>query len=154
MKQSGYLQWAVENTKTVWWHDSAEPREIERGIQRGAIGATTNPFLSHLALSLNKDAWAKEMGRVLSEQMEPERKAEQLMSIAIKHAAKQFESQHEKRYRTLLENVKENKVFQRQQPKKWKCLNCGYIFEGTAPPQQCPACKHPQAYFEILAENY
>jgi len=96
MKQSGYLQWALENTKTVWWHDSAEPHEIERGIQRGAIGATTNPFLSHLALSLNKDAWAKEVGSVLSEQMEPERKAEQLMSIAIKHAAEQFESQHEK----------------------------------------------------------
>ncbi|MCP4256473.1 MAG: hypothetical protein GY774_02975 [Planctomycetes bacterium] len=96
MKQTGYLQWAVENTKTVWWHDSAEPSELERGIQRGAVGATTNPFLSHLALSLNKDAWAKEMGSVLSEQAEPERKAEQLMSIAIKHAAKQLESQHEK----------------------------------------------------------
>ncbi|MBC8471224.1 MAG: hypothetical protein H8D56_17315 [Planctomycetes bacterium] len=96
MKQTGYLQWAVENTNTVWWHDSAEPSEIERGIQRGAVGATTNPFLSHLALSLNKDTWAKEVGRVLSEQAEPERKAEQLMSIAIRHAANQFEIQYEK----------------------------------------------------------
>jgi len=96
MKQTGYLQWAVENTDTVWWHDSAEPIEIERGIQRGAVGATTNPFLSHLALSLNKNAWAKEVDRVISEQAEPERKAEQLMSIAITHAANQFESQHEK----------------------------------------------------------
>jgi len=96
MKQTGYLQWAVENTKTVWWHDSAEPSEIERGIQRGAIGATTNPFLSNLAVSLNKDAWAKEVNRVLSEQTEPERKAEQLMSIAITHAANQFEQEYEK----------------------------------------------------------
>jgi transaldolase len=96
MKQMSYLQWAVENTKTEWWHDSAEPSEIDRGIQRGAVGATTNPFLSNLAVSLNKDAWAKEVDGVLSEQMEPERKAEQLMSIAITHAANQFEQQYEK----------------------------------------------------------
>ena len=57
MKQQ-YLRWVIDNTKTVWWHDSAEPSEVERGIRRGAIGATTNPFLSHLALSKNKDAWA------------------------------------------------------------------------------------------------
>ena len=75
MKQAGYLQWAIENTKTVWWHDSAEPSELERGIRRGAVGATTNPFLSHLALSLNKDVWSKEVDKVLSEQAEPERKA-------------------------------------------------------------------------------
>ena len=56
MKQTGYLKWAIENTKTVWWHDSAEPGELERGIRRGAVGATTNPYLSHLALSRNKDA--------------------------------------------------------------------------------------------------
>jgi transaldolase len=96
MKQASYLQWAVENTKTVWWHDSAEPSEIERGIQRSAVGATTNPFLSHLALSRNTDAWAGEVDSVLSEQMEPERKAEKLMSIAITHAANQFEQQYEK----------------------------------------------------------
>ncbi len=96
MKQAGYLQWAVENTKTVWWHDSAEPSEIERGIQRGAVGATTNPFLSHLALFLNKDTWAKEVDMVLSEQAEPERKAEQLMSIAIRHAANQFDQKYKK----------------------------------------------------------
>ena len=96
MKQTSYLQWAVENTKTVWWHDSAEPSEIERGIQRGAVGATTNPFLSNLALSLNKDAWAKEVDSVLSEQAGPERKAEQLMSIAITHAANQLKFQYEK----------------------------------------------------------
>jgi transaldolase len=95
MKQTGYLQWAVENTNTVWWHDSAEPSELERGIQRGAIGATTNPFLSHLALFLNKDAWAEEVDRVLSEHAEPERKAEQLMGIVITHAAKQLEFRYE-----------------------------------------------------------
>jgi transaldolase len=95
MNKTGYLQWAVENTRTVWWHDSAEPKELELGIQRGAIGATTNPFLSHLAVSKNKDAWADEVKSVLSNCSEPERKAEALMSIAISHAAKQLEPQYE-----------------------------------------------------------
>jgi transaldolase len=101
MKQTGYLQWAIENTKTVWWHDSAEPAEVERGIRRGAIGATTNPFLSHLALSRNKDAWSGEIDNVLSEDLESERKAERLMSIAITHAAHQFEPQYEKSARWM-----------------------------------------------------
>lgn len=101
MKQTSYLQWAIEKTKTVWWHDSAEPGELERGIQRGAIGATTNPSLSHLALSLNKEAWAKEINNVLSEHPEPERKAEELMSVAITHAAQQLEPQYEKSARRM-----------------------------------------------------
>ena len=96
MKQAGYLQWTIENTRTVWWHDSAEPGEIERGIRRGAIGATTNPYLSHLALSRNKDAWSGQIDNVLSEGLESERKAERLMSIAITHAAHQFEPEYEK----------------------------------------------------------
>ncbi|MFC1636230.1 transaldolase family protein [Planctomycetota bacterium] len=96
MKQTGYLQWAIEETKTVWWHDSAEPGELQLGIQRGAIGATTNPFLSYLALSRNKEAWAQEIDGVLSEDLEPERKAERLMGIAITHAAQQLQSEYEK----------------------------------------------------------
>ena len=99
MKKMGYLQWALENTNTVWWHDSAEPSELERGIRRGAIGATTNPFLANLALSRNKNAWADEIDNVLSEHLEPERKAEQLMSIAITRAAHQLEPQYEKKRR-------------------------------------------------------
>lgn len=101
MKQSGYLSWAINNTRTVWWHDSAEPSELELGIQRGAIGATTNPYLSHLALSMNKEAWAKEITGVLSEHLEPETKAEKLMGIAITHAAKQLESEYEKSAGTM-----------------------------------------------------
>jgi transaldolase len=96
MTQMGYLQWAVEKTRTVWWHDSAEPGELELGIQRGAVGATTNPFLSNLALSRNKAAWAREINRVLSEKMEPERQAENLMRIAITHAAKQLKTHYDR----------------------------------------------------------
>jgi transaldolase len=96
MKQQSYLLWAIENTKTVWWHDSAEPGELELGIHRGAIGATTNPFLSHLALFRNKDLWADEIEDVLTDDLEPEIKAERLMSVVISHAASQLEPQYER----------------------------------------------------------
>jgi rubrerythrin len=64
------------------------------------------------------------------------------------------EKGHEKRYRALLENIKNNKVFKRERATKWRCRNCGYIHEGNEAPKNCPACLHPQAYFELLAENY
>jgi len=61
---------------------------------------------------------------------------------------------HESRYRKLINNIANNEVFKRKTPAKWHCTNCGYIFEGTEPPRECPACKHPQSFFEVLAENY
>lgn len=74
--------------------------------------------------------------------------------------AKQFkeiaevEEKHETRYRKLLKNLKDGKVFKKDQVVKWHCRNCGYVHEGMEAPAQCPSCKHPQAYFELLAENY
>jgi rubrerythrin len=61
---------------------------------------------------------------------------------------------HESRYRKLIENVTRGEVFKKQTKVKWHCANCGYVFEGTEAPKLCPACKHPQAYYEVLAENY
>jgi rubrerythrin len=61
---------------------------------------------------------------------------------------------HESRYRKLIENVTKKEVFKKDKAVKWHCLNCGYIFEGAKPPKLCPACLHPQSYYEILAENY
>lgn len=75
------------------------------------------------------------------------------IASSFKNIAK-VESHHEKRYRSLLENVKEDKVFKRDTSMNWKCRNCGFIYEGTEPPQMCPACQHPQSYYELLAENY
>jgi rubrerythrin len=66
----------------------------------------------------------------------------------------EVEEKHEKRYRKLLANVKDGKVFKKDEPVKWKCRNCGYVHEGKEAPKACPACAHPQAFFEILAENY
>ena len=61
---------------------------------------------------------------------------------------------HESRYRKLVSNLTNGEVFKKKAPTKWHCANCGYIFEGPEAPQQCPACKHPQAFYEVLAENY
>jgi len=66
----------------------------------------------------------------------------------------EVEEAHEKRYLKLLENIKNGTVFKKSSPVKWKCRNCGYIHEGTEPPELCPACAHPRAYYEELAENY
>ena len=64
------------------------------------------------------------------------------------------EKNHQRRYEKLLNNLEEGKVFKRKEVKKWKCLNCGYIYEGEEPPKVCPACNHPQSYFEIWIETY
>lgn len=64
------------------------------------------------------------------------------------------ERQHEKRYRDLLANVMEGRVFKKDGRVKWKCRNCGYVHEGEKAPEVCAACAHPQAYFEVLGENY
>jgi len=64
------------------------------------------------------------------------------------------EAYHERRYRKLLENVEKNKVFKKDKPVKWKCRNCGYVHEGTDAPKVCPACQHPQSYYEVWMENY
>jgi len=64
------------------------------------------------------------------------------------------EQQHEKQYRAFIENIANNNVFYREQPAIWYCANCGYIHEGTEPPNKCPACAHAQAYFHLLAENW
>ena len=61
---------------------------------------------------------------------------------------------HELRYRKLISNVAGNEVFKKKATTKWHCINCGYVFEGQEAPQECPACKHPQSYYEVLAENY
>jgi rubrerythrin len=78
----------------------------------------------------------------------------------FKDVAKSFEEiaeveeQHEKRFRKLLENVANGMVFKRADKVSWKCRNCGYIHVDKEPPKICPACQHPQSYYELLAENY
>lgn len=61
---------------------------------------------------------------------------------------------HESRYRKLINNIANNEAFKRKTPVKWHCINCGYVYEGTEAPKECPACRHPQSYYEVLAENF
>lgn len=65
-----------------------------------------------------------------------------------------IEKEHEERYLTLLKNVEEKKVFKKDKPVVWICSNCGYKFTSDSAPTGCPVCAHPQAYFELVAENY
>ncbi|HPH15705.1 MAG TPA: rubrerythrin family protein [Bacteroidales bacterium] len=64
------------------------------------------------------------------------------------------EVEHEKRYLRLLENVKSEKVFEKDEATRWKCTNCGYVHDGKKAPEKCPACQHPKAYFQVKEENF
>jgi len=94
MKQE-YLRWAIENTPTVWWNDSIEPGELARGISRGAVGATSNPFLSNVALGANRQSWSGEIEAALAPHPKGEEKAEALMRIAVTHAANDLRPHYE-----------------------------------------------------------
>jgi rubrerythrin len=72
----------------------------------------------------------------------------------VLEAIARVEEQHEKRFRALLKNLQEGKVFERDEEVAWKCRNCGYIHTGKKAPEVCPACKHPQAHYELRAENW
>ncbi len=65
-----------------------------------------------------------------------------------------IEKRHEERYRALLKNVEQEEVFKKSSVKVWECRNCGHIVVGEKAPEICPVCAHPQAYFEVMADNY
>jgi len=75
------------------------------------------------------------------------------VAIAFRKIA-EVEKHHEARYLKLLDNIEKNRVFEKEEKTSWKCNNCGYIHEGASAIELCPACIHPQAHFEVLAENY
>ena len=64
------------------------------------------------------------------------------------------EARHRDRYLALEKNIRDGKVFKREKSVRWICRNCGYVHEGSEAPNTCPACAHPQSYYEVLAENY
>jgi len=82
-----YLTWLTRCTRTRWWHDSADPSELERGLQRGAVGVTTNPYLAHLALAGNRQRWAREIEAAIASTQSAEARAEALMRIPVTHVA-------------------------------------------------------------------
>lgn len=84
-----------------------------------------------------------------------EAEEEGFTALAAKfRAVAAIEKSHEERYRALLSNVEMQKVFEKSEIKMWECRNCGHLVMGTKAPNVCPVCAHPQAYFEVRAENY
>ena len=73
---------------------------------------------------------------------------------AVFHAIAVAEKQHEKRYLDLAANIESDRVFMREKPVIWRCINCGYLHKAPEAPRVCPACLHSQAHFEILGENW
>jgi len=90
-----YLDWVIEHTRTRWWHDSAEESELDLGLKRGAVGVTTNPFLSNVALNKDRSLWSSAIDDVLARKLAPESKAEALMQIAVTRAAGKLMPQYE-----------------------------------------------------------
>lgn len=122
--------------------------EITAGYPAGVVG-TTAENLEESAAGENME-WTKlykEAGDIAEQEGLPEA-AMQFRTIA------KVEEEHEKRYRKLLDNIKTGKAFKRDSPVRWKCRNCGYVMEGTEPPEVCPTCNHPKAYFELKEGNY
>ncbi len=122
--------------------------EITASYPAGKIG-TTAENLSAAADGENEE-WAElypEFAKVADEEGFP------LIAAVFRNVAK-VEAEHEARYRTLLERVQTGKTFERDEEIEWQCRNCGYVHKGKKAPNTCPACNHPQAYFEPKKNNY
>ncbi len=122
--------------------------EITAAYPAGKIGTT----LENLKASAEgeNEEWTilyPEFARVADEEGFPE------VAVAYRMIA-DVEKAHEKRYLKLYSNLESGKVFERDGNIVWKCRNCGYLHEGSKAPDLCPACLHPQAYFEIKESNY
>ena len=122
--------------------------EIQASFPAGTIGTTRENLL---AAAAGENYEHTEMypgfARVAREE-DFEDVAQVLEAISV------AERQHEKRYRALAANIEAGRVFKREKKVVWRCRNCGYLHTGDEAPETCPACAHPQAYFELLGENY
>ncbi len=122
--------------------------EIKASYPAGVIGDTAaNLKAAAAGENLEWTKLYKEAEKMAEKEGFPEI-AKQFKEIA------EVEAHHEKRYRKLLANIVNGTVFKKDVVVKWKCRNCGYIHEGKNAPDKCPACDHPQAFYEVLAENY
>jgi len=122
--------------------------EITASYPAGVIGTTKDNLAA--AAAGEYEEWSElypEFAKIASEEGFPQ------IATAFRMIAK-VEAEHEKRYRTLLARVEENKVFEREEEIEWQCRNCGYVHKGKRAPDNCPACNHPQAYFEPKKNNY
>ena len=137
-----------EHAKVFFKHLEGGDVEITAAYPGGTIGETRANL--EAAAAGEKMEWSD-----LYPSFERTARAEGLPEVAasFKQIA-EVEGFHEKRYRKLAANVQAGEVFKKPAAVKWHCTNCGYVHEGPEAPAVCPACKHPQAYYELLAENW
>lgn len=122
--------------------------EITASFPAGVIG-TTEENLAAAAAGENEE-WS-ELYPAFADIAEAEGFKE--IAVAFRMIAK-VEKEHEIRYLKLLANIADGSVFGKEEAIEWQCRNCGYVHKGKNAPQNCPACAHPQAYFEPKKENY
>jgi len=157
-KKEGYEQIAAifeetaenekEHAKVFFKHLKGGEVEITATYPAGVIGTTSENLLA--AAEGEKMEWG-EIYPNFAKTAEEEGFSD--VTLSFLYIGK-VEAKHEKRYRTLLKNVKTKKVFKKDDKVLWKCRNCGFIHEGVNAPDICPACQHPQSYYEIFIENY
>lgn len=157
-KKEGYEQIAAffletadnekEHAKVFFKHLEGGDVEFTAAYPAGTIESTKDN-LDHAAAG-EKLEWTTlyaDFEKTAMEEGFPE------IAESFKQIAK-VEKFHESRYRRLSSNLQDKAVFKKQERTAWHCRNCGYIVEGSEAPRECPACKHPQAHYEVLAENY
>ena len=146
-KKDGYEQIAAIFEETA--QNEKEHAKLWFKLLNGGEIGTTEENLKAAAEGENYE-WTD-----MYERMAKEAREEGFDHIAfLFDGVAKIEKEHEERYKKLLENVKDGKVFEAGEIKIWKCRNCGHIVVGTKAPEICPICAHPKAYFEIKAENY
>ncbi|MBI5699043.1 rubrerythrin family protein [Candidatus Saganbacteria bacterium] len=137
-----------EHAKVFFKYLKGGEVEITAAFPAGKIGATAENLLAAAEGEL------LEWGTLYPDFAKvAEKEGFKDIAVSFKEIA-EVEQYHEGRYRKLLKNAGEGLVFKKSQKVKWHCRNCGYIHEGAEAPEMCPACKHPRAYYEVLAENY
>jgi len=137
-----------EHAKLFFKHLEGGDAEITASYPAGMIKTTLENLQS--AAAGEKLEWTtlyKDFGKTAADEGFPG------VSKTFENVAK-VEMFHEARYRKLIENVSKKTVFTKPSAVKWHCRNCGMVLEGAEAPEKCPACLHPRAYFELLAENY
>jgi rubrerythrin len=137
-----------EHAKVFFKHLEGGDAQITATYPAGSIKDTKSNL--EAAAAGEKMEWASiyvDFGKVASDEgfLDVAKSFEQIAKV---------ERFHESRYRKLIENVTKREVFRKKSSVKWHCTNCGYVSEGVEAPAECPACKHPQSFYEVLAENF
>jgi rubrerythrin len=137
-----------EHAEIFFKHLQGGDVEITATYPAGKIGTTHENLLA--AAAGEKMEWSQ-----IYKDMKETAEKEGFHDIAASfREISEVEAFHEARYLKLAANLAAGETFKKKIVVRWHCINCGYIHEGTEPPKICPACKHPQSYYEVLAENY